>query len=753
MANIKKMKSQLACNRTTISVGKNNEHRFVHSHTKRMHQEPNSISMQQGIPPTQPIAEPEPLKRPSEPPTPTQSTKQTISPKQSANLSTKQLGKQSVNLSTKRTTPSLNDSAFTPLSMQALYYAPEGPLSEVIEGIPEGEITDVNSPDTETTVIRKKGTDLVFDAKFPTPHPTSQQYLLKVHTAAFCHDEIRLATALNPPITTPRIPLHSICGTVASTPREHDKREEGPRFRLGDQVFGLVSYKRDGGAADYVVATEAEMAPKPDNIGVAEAAALALPALTAWQALFRYAGLDPDVPRALNTDDEEFDSGGNGTGRWEWQRRRREAVLGSAEYGYGHRKSTNGNGNGNGAASGRSSGRSPGDTGGGVEQRSEMMNDNASGSGAGTGNGNGNGKWAWHWNRRDTILNDKASGAGLGAGSGIANIDKLARPASKVDSAQLPNANGTNTAKSNGSIRRESLISLVSGTPKATGKAPRAASTIDPNPKNTVRRNSLSTLIRGNSKSNNPGGAAGSNASGTSSTRRGSLLNLVGEASRSRLGSIMGNPPASETQKPANIRVLITNARDNEIGRIAVQILRVDALFPAPVRPWVCVTCTPAETEIIENDWKVDEIIVVPHLPSPSECDIARVFRARRWQPVDIVLDCAGGEVFRASHAAGVVKDHGAVLTVVDLKVAMQSPLVPENDELGEKKRGILSRFVPVNPDGPAIERIGELVEEDLIRGKEARVVNLARAADLLDAGAAGTAGGLRGDMVVIKVH
>lgn len=657
----------------------------------------------------------------------------------SPNLSTKPLGnqsaKQSINLSTKHTTASLNDTAFTPLSMRAVYYAPEGASNDLPDGIPEGDISEAISPSTSTNIVRKKGTNLVFDASFPTPQPSPQQYLLKVHTAAFCHDEIRLATALNPPITSPQIPLHSICGTVVSTPREDDETEEGPRFKIGDQIFGLVSYTRDGGAADYTVATEKEMAPKPDNISISEAAAIALPALTAWQALFRYAGLDPDVPGGLNEDDDEFGQGGNGTGRWQWQRKRRDTVLGSMDYGYGHRKST--------AGSGRSSGKSPGDFNSGVEQRSGMANDNASGS-----TGDGSGHWIWHWNRRDTILNDKASGTGSVGGPG--NIDDLPRAASTVN----PNINPNRTAKPKENVRKESLASLVSGTPKATGKAPRAASTIDPNPKNSVRRASLINLVRGNPK-NEPGAtsSAGSGSS-TTSTRRGSLLNRMDK--NGRLGSLVNNtnPNIDDAKgKLPKIRVLVTNARDSEIGRISVQILRAESLFPPQVRPWICITCTPAEVDIVEKDWNVDEIIVIPHLPSADECNIAKVFRARRWHPVDIVLDCAGGEVFRQAHANGVVKDHGAVLTVVDAKVAMQSPLVPENDELGERKRGIRSRFVPVNPDGPAIERIAELIEENLVRAKEARIVDIAKGADLLAAGAAGTAGGLRGDMVVVKVQ
>ncbi|CAG7925077.1 unnamed protein product [Penicillium olsonii] len=712
-----------------------------------MHQEPNSISMHPEIPPTQPIVDLETGKRPSEPPTPKQSTKQsTLSPgqstKHSANPSTKQLGnqsaKQSINLSTKHTTASLNDTAFTPLSMRALYYTPEGANSDIPDGIPEGDINDAISPSTSTNIIRKKGTNLVFDASFPTPQPSPQQYLLKVHTAAFCHDEIRLATALNPPISSPQIPLHSLCGTVVSTPREDDDTEEGPRFKIGDQVFGLVSYTRDGGAAEYTLATEKEMAPKPDNISISEAAAIALPALTAWQALFRYAGLDPDVPGGLNEDDEEFGQGGNGTGRWQWQRKRRDTVLGSMDYGYGHRKSTIATG-----MSGRSSRKSPGDVDSGMEQRSGTANDNASGS-----TGDQSGHWIWHWNRRDTILNDKASGTSSGAGT--LNIDDLPRAASKVEPDTAPNP----SSKANGNVRRESLASLVSGTPKATGKAPRAASTIDPHPKNSVRRASLINLVRGNPKNESGAGSSAGSGTSTTSTRRGSLLNLMDK--NGRLGSLVNNtnPNTEESKgKLPKIRVLVTNARDSEIGRISVQMLRAETLFPDQVRPWICVTCTPTEADIIERDWKVDEIIVIPHLPSADECNISKVFRARRWHPVDIVLDCAGGEVFRQAHAAGVVKDHGAVLTVVDSKVAMQSPLTPENDELGERKRGIRSRFVPVNPDGPAIERIGEMIEENLVRAKQARIVDMARGADLLAAGAAGTAGGLRGDMVVVKVQ
>ncbi|CAI7580890.1 unnamed protein product [Penicillium glandicola] len=684
--------------------------------------DPND-SLQSDIPPTQPIVEHGPPKDTAEHSPGSQKVKRPSEPSKHTSEVTRGTSeaKKPTSHAAQPTSSTLNDSPFTPLSMRALYYTPDRSETDIPDGIPEGETSDVISPDTSTSIVRSKGTNLVFDAGFPTPQPSPGQYLLKIATAAFCHDEIRLAELLNPPITTPQIPLHSLCGTVISTPREDDKREKGPKFKIGDVVFGVMSYKRDGGAADYAVATESELALKPDNITVAGAAALALPALTAWQALFRYAGLDPDVPGGLNEDDDEFGSGGIGVGRWLWQRQRRDTVLGGKDYGYGHRKSTvGGAGSGNGG----------------------LLNDTASG-----GSGTGNGRWVWQWNRGgDSTLNANANG-------NDADIDRIP-PASR---AVNPEANPKN-------VRRDSLISLVSGNPSGKKTIPRAASTVDPNPKGTVRRNSLIGLIKGNT--NAPATRAArtvdpaTSADANGNTRRGSLVNLVtGNSNSGRraslLGSIIGitDSNGSGKQKLPNIRVLVTNARDNDIGRIAVQILRADSLFPFPVRPWICVTCTQVEADIIEKDWEVDEIVIIPHLPSADECNIEKVFRARRWQPVDIVLDCAGGEVFRAAHAAGVVKDYGAVLTVVDGQVAQQSPLVPEKDLLGEKKRGIKSRFVPVNPDGPAMERIAELVEESLVCGREVTVVDLAHAADLLAAGAAGTAGSRRGGMVVVRVN
>lgn len=64
------------------------------------------------------------------------------------------------------------------------------------------------------------------------------------------------------------------------------------RFRPGDAVYGYVNLRRCGGYAEFVIATEEEVASKPTVLDFVEAAAVPVGALTAWQALFDHAHLN-----------------------------------------------------------------------------------------------------------------------------------------------------------------------------------------------------------------------------------------------------------------------------------------------------------------------------------------------------------------------------------------------------------------------------------------------------------------------------
>lgn len=67
-------------------------------------------------------------------------------------------------------------------------------------------------------------------------------------------------------------------------------------FKVGDEVFAYVrkAVIQDGTYAEYVTFEADNVAPKPKNISFAQAAAIPLVALTAWQALFDMAQLKKD---------------------------------------------------------------------------------------------------------------------------------------------------------------------------------------------------------------------------------------------------------------------------------------------------------------------------------------------------------------------------------------------------------------------------------------------------------------------------
>jgi NADPH:quinone reductase-like Zn-dependent oxidoreductase len=70
--------------------------------------------------------------------------------------------------------------------------------------------------------------------------------------------------------------------------------EVGPgvtEIAIGAEVYALTAFDRDGAEAEYTLAEQGELAPKPRSLDYVQAAAVPLSALTAWQAFFEYAGL------------------------------------------------------------------------------------------------------------------------------------------------------------------------------------------------------------------------------------------------------------------------------------------------------------------------------------------------------------------------------------------------------------------------------------------------------------------------------
>jgi NADPH:quinone reductase-like Zn-dependent oxidoreductase len=87
------------------------------------------------------------------------------------------------------------------------------------------------------------------------------------------------------PVTLPHTPGIDVAGTI-------DALSDGiTTFKVGDKVIGFLSMVADGASAEYVLASADILAPAPTSIPLADAAAMPMVGLTAWQALFDDAGL------------------------------------------------------------------------------------------------------------------------------------------------------------------------------------------------------------------------------------------------------------------------------------------------------------------------------------------------------------------------------------------------------------------------------------------------------------------------------
>ncbi|KAK4163926.1 zinc-containing alcohol dehydrogenase [Cladorrhinum sp. PSN259] len=118
----------------------------------------------------------------------------------------------------------------------------------------------------------------------PAPSPKGTELLIRVHAAGITADEVSWPELYKTPS---RIPGHDISGIIASLGPDY----AGP-FSVGDEVFAMLHADRGQGQAEYAVAADEEVALKPKSISHAEAAALPIPVLTAFEALTKYAKLE-----------------------------------------------------------------------------------------------------------------------------------------------------------------------------------------------------------------------------------------------------------------------------------------------------------------------------------------------------------------------------------------------------------------------------------------------------------------------------
>lgn len=131
------------------------------------------------------------------------------------------------------------------------------------------------------------GADRLRLEQVPVPEPADDEALVAVHAAAITYDELLWdeSWTRNGIDRTPIIPSHEVSGTVAAV------GGAVTNVAVGQDVYGLIEFDRDGAAADYVTVRAADLAAKPRTVDHVQAAALPLAALTAWQALLDHAHL------------------------------------------------------------------------------------------------------------------------------------------------------------------------------------------------------------------------------------------------------------------------------------------------------------------------------------------------------------------------------------------------------------------------------------------------------------------------------
>lgn len=125
-------------------------------------------------------------------------------------------------------------------------------------------------------------------SELPEPHLAENDVLVEVHAAGFTPGELSWPgtwTDRSGRDRTPSVPGHELSGVVTAL------GYGTTGLTIGQRVFGLTDWTRNGSLADFVAVEARNLAPLPADIDHVTAAATAISGLTAWQALFDHAQL------------------------------------------------------------------------------------------------------------------------------------------------------------------------------------------------------------------------------------------------------------------------------------------------------------------------------------------------------------------------------------------------------------------------------------------------------------------------------
>lgn len=127
-------------------------------------------------------------------------------------------------------------------------------------------------------------------AERPGPEAAGNDVLVEVHASGFTPGELSWPSTWTDRLgrdRTPSVPGHELAGVVSAL------GYGTTGLSVGQRVFGLTDWTRDGTLAEYTAVEARNLAPLPGDVDFTVGASLPISGLTAWQGLFEHGRLQP----------------------------------------------------------------------------------------------------------------------------------------------------------------------------------------------------------------------------------------------------------------------------------------------------------------------------------------------------------------------------------------------------------------------------------------------------------------------------
>src|ERR1700744_5024784 len=122
----------------------------------------------------------------------------------------------------------------------------------------------------------------------PKPQAAINDVIVQVHASGFVPTELEWPSTWTDRLKrdrTPTIPGHELAGVVTAL------GYGTTGLSIGQRVFGLADWYRDGTLAEHIAIEARNLAPLPGDVDFTAGASLPISGLTAWQGLFQHGRL------------------------------------------------------------------------------------------------------------------------------------------------------------------------------------------------------------------------------------------------------------------------------------------------------------------------------------------------------------------------------------------------------------------------------------------------------------------------------